>query len=193
MSARPWPPPRVVAATHNAGKLRELERLFAPWQVEVLGAGALGVPTVDETADDYCGNAILKAEAAARWTGLPALGDDAGFEVLALPGWLGVHTARWVETQGGYPAAISSLAAKLDLSARQPRELAAKLVCSLALAQVGHPTRAVLGEAHGWLRWPPHPAPGFAALLETSEPLVQDGVLTHRRLAFAALKDALSG
>src|SRR3990170_3731941 len=86
---------RLVIATHNSGKLREFAELLAPFPVEPLSAGALGLPEPDETGTTYAENARLKADAAARASGLPALADDSGLSVETLWGAPGIFSARW--------------------------------------------------------------------------------------------------
>ena len=92
---------RLVAATHNAGKLDEIRALLAPYPVEVVSAKALGLPEPEETEETFVGNARIKAHAAARASGLPALADDSGIEVDGLGGEPGVHTADWATVAGG--------------------------------------------------------------------------------------------
>src|SRR5580693_8819321 len=86
---------RLVAATHNSGKLRELEELLAPHGVELQSACALGLAEPEETGDTFAANAALKATIAARAAGLPALADDSGLCVEALGGAPGIYSARW--------------------------------------------------------------------------------------------------
>ena len=90
--------PRLVVATHNRGKLEEITALLAAWPVEVVPAAALGLPEPAETEASFLGNARIKAHAAARASGLPALADDSGIEIDALGGAPGVQTADWAET-----------------------------------------------------------------------------------------------
>jgi XTP/dITP diphosphohydrolase len=88
---------KLVIASHNKGKLREMVELMAPLGIEVVLAGDLGLPEPDETEDSYIGNARLKAVAAARASGLPALADDSGLSVDALGGAPGIYSARWAD------------------------------------------------------------------------------------------------
>ena len=106
MTRRVLHTPRLVLATHNAGKLREVAALLAPWGLEVTGAGALGLPEPAETEDSFLGNAGIKALAASRASGLPALADDSGFSLAALDGAPGVRTADWAETPAGRDYAL---------------------------------------------------------------------------------------
>ncbi|MEO7247688.1 MAG: non-canonical purine NTP pyrophosphatase, partial [Novosphingobium sp.] len=90
---------KLVIATHNAGKLREISALLAPYGVDCISAGALGLPEPDETGTTFVENALIKARAAARASGIPALADDSGLCVAALDGRPGVYTADWAERQ----------------------------------------------------------------------------------------------
>lgn len=90
---------KLVIATHNAGKLREISALLAPFGVDCVSAGDLGLPEPEETGTTFVENALLKAHAAAKAAGLPALADDSGLSVTALGGRPGVYTADWAERQ----------------------------------------------------------------------------------------------
>jgi XTP/dITP diphosphohydrolase len=91
----------LVVASHNPGKVREIGDLLRPFGVATVSAAELGLPEPDETEDTFEGNARLKALAAARASGLPALADDSGLAVIALGGDPGIHSARWAETAQG--------------------------------------------------------------------------------------------
>ncbi|MEQ1493572.1 MAG: non-canonical purine NTP pyrophosphatase, partial [Terricaulis sp.] len=86
---------RLVVASHNSGKVREIAALLGPFGVEPVSAGELGLPEPEETETTFVGNAALKARAAALASGLPALADDSGLEVFAIGGDPGVYSARW--------------------------------------------------------------------------------------------------
>lgn len=86
---------RIVIASHNAGKVKEFAELFAPFGIETVSASELDVPEPEETGKSFVDNAKLKAIAAAKASGLPALADDLGLEVAALGGEPGIHSARW--------------------------------------------------------------------------------------------------
>lgn len=130
---------RLVLASGNPGKLRELEELLAGAGVELSGLDT----GVAEDADTYAGNAARKAEAASAAAGLPALGDDSGLEVAALDGFPGVHSARVAATQAERERAL------LDRLAAVPRPWRARFVCVLALAVPGEPTRLFTGVTEG--------------------------------------------
>lgn len=93
--------PRLLVATHNAGKLDEMRALFAPHGIEVVGAAEMGLAEPAETEDSFIGNARIKARAAVEATGLPVLADDSGITVDGLDGAPGVYTADWAETPQG--------------------------------------------------------------------------------------------
>jgi XTP/dITP diphosphohydrolase len=139
--------PKLVLATHNAGKVREVAALLAPWGFAVASAGELGLPEPAETEDSFLGNARIKALAAATAAGLPALADDSGFSVAALEGAPGVHTADWAETPAGRDYAMAM--AKVEKLARHAKDRRAWFSCALVLAWPDGHTEGFLGEAHG--------------------------------------------
>lgn len=148
---------RLVVASHNAGKVREIAALLAPLGVEAVSAAELGLPEPEETEATFAGNAALKARTAAAASGWPALADDSGLEVFALGGAPGVFSARWAGQGRDFRAAMervwSELEGKLDRSAR--------FACVLALAEPGGAVRTFEGEARGAIVWPPRGEKGF--------------------------------
>jgi XTP/dITP diphosphohydrolase len=153
---------RLVVASHNAGKVREIGDLLAPFGVETVSAGALGLPEPPETEESFEGNARLKAHAAARASGLPALSDDSGIAVDLLGGAPGVHTADWAQTPSGrdYAAAMAKVHGLLEkMGAPDPRR--ARFVCCLCLAWPDGRDAAFTGRAEGRLVWPPRGDRGF--------------------------------
>ena len=150
---------KLVLATHNAGKLREVAELLAPWKLEVVSAGSLGLPEPAETEESFLGNARIKALASARGSGLPALADDSGFSVAALDGAPGVHTADWAETPDGRDYAMAM--AKVEKLARHSADRRAWFSCALVLAWPDGHMEGFLGEAHGSWVWPPRGTNGF--------------------------------
>lgn len=157
---------RLVIASHNPGKLREIDELLAPLGIATLSAASLGLPEPAETGASFAANARLKAEAAANASGLPALSDDSGLEVAALGGQPGIHSARWAEPVPGgrrdFRHAMRRVAEALDfLKARDRR---ARFVCALALAiptPGGVETRIFEGTVEGVIVWPPRGDRGF--------------------------------
>ena len=198
MSHRALTERRLVIATHNAGKLREISALLAPWGLEVISAGSLRLPEPAETEGSFLGNARLKALAAATASGLPALADDSGFSLAALDGAPGVHTADWAETFAGRDYAMGM--AKVEKLARHAPDRRAWFSCALVLAWPDGHSEGFLGEAHGTWVWPPRGEQGFGfdpmftaqGHAETfgEMPPETKHAISHRAHAFAQLKAA---
>lgn len=150
---------RLVVASHNAGKVREIKELLAPFGVEAVSAGALGLPEPEETETTFAGNARLKAVAAAEASGLPALADDSGLEVFAINRNPGVYSARWAGPEKDFRAAMTRVWAAVEQSGNADR--GARFVCALALAQPGGGVEIFEGEARGHIVWPPRGDKGF--------------------------------
>jgi XTP/dITP diphosphohydrolase len=146
---------RLVVATHNAGKLAEIAALLDGRPVEVVSAGALGLPEPPETETSFVGNARIKAHAAARASGLPALADDSGIEVDALGGAPGVHTADWAETPGGRDFVQAMTRTWDALEARgAPEPRTARFRCTLVLAWPDGHDEIFEGAVEGRVVWP---------------------------------------
>jgi XTP/dITP diphosphohydrolase len=150
---------RLVVASHNAGKVREIAALLAPLGVEAVSAGALGLPEPEETETSFTGNARLKAEAAAKASGLPALADDSGLEVFALDRAPGVYSARWAGPEKDFRVAMKRVWRELE--ERGASDRSARFVCALALAEPNGETHVFEGEARGEIVWPPRGEKGF--------------------------------
>jgi XTP/dITP diphosphohydrolase len=150
---------RLVVASHNQGKVREISALLSPLGVEAVSAGALGLPEPDETEPTFTGNAALKARAAAEGSGLPALADDSGLDVFALAGAPGVYSARWAGPDKNFGAAMERV--WRELQERGATNLFARFVCVLALAQPDGAVETFEGEARGRIVWPPRGEHGF--------------------------------
>lgn len=146
-----------MIATHNKGKLREIEALVAPFGVDVVGAGALGLPEPDETGTTFEANAKLKARAAAHGSGLPALADDSGLVVAALGGAPGIYSARWAGPGRDFSVAMAKV--EKELAGNPDRR--AYFVAVLALAWPDGAVETWRGEVHGALVWPPRGGNGF--------------------------------
>lgn len=145
----------LLVATHNAGKLEEFRQIMAPLGIMVTSAAEHGLPEPIETEDNFIGNARIKAHAAAKATGLPALADDSGLEVAALDGAPGVYTADWAETPTGrdFTMAMEKTHAKLtEIGAPQPWD--ARFRCTLVLAWPDGHDEVFEGHANGHLVWP---------------------------------------
>ena len=146
---------QLVLASHNGGKLRELDALMRPFGIAVLSAGSLGLPEPEETEADFAGNARLKAGAAAAAAGLPALADDSGFCVAALGGAPGVVSARWAGPEKDFAAAMQRVQREAGGESR------AWFMCALSLAWPDGATATFLGRVDGNTCWPPRGAHGF--------------------------------
>lgn len=146
---------RLVVATHNRGKLYEIAALLAPFGVTLTSAADHGLPEPEETEETFIGNARIKAHAAARATGLPALADDSGIEVEALGGAPGVHTADWAETPDGRDFALAmrrTWDALNAVNAPEPRR--ARFRCTLVLAWPDGHDEVFEGAMPGRIVWP---------------------------------------
>lgn len=158
---------KLVIATHNAGKLREISALLAPYGVECLSAGALGLPEPAETGMTFAENALIKARAAAEASQLPALADDSGLSVKALDGRPGVYTADWAERQWfeGPPGrdwymAMGKVEGML-CELGQETDRACWFSCVLAIAWPDGESAVYEGRVDGTFAWPPRGTMGF--------------------------------
>ncbi|HTH15851.1 MAG TPA: RdgB/HAM1 family non-canonical purine NTP pyrophosphatase [Magnetospirillum sp.] len=148
---------KLVIASHNAGKVREIGELLAPFGVEVVSAGELGLPEPEETGTTFVANAELKAHAAAKAANLPALADDSGLAVDALGGDPGIYSARWAGPSKDFAAAMALVNGKLGANSDRN----ARFVCALALAWPDGHCETFEGVVAGDLVWPPRGAQGF--------------------------------
>lgn len=194
---------RLVIASHNAGKVREIGELLAPYGVAVVAAAELGLPEPEETGATFVENAALKARAAAAGAGLPALADDSGLSVRALGGRPGIHSARWAGTPRDFGAAMErverALAAGAAPGAAPDRHAA--FVCALCLAWPDGTARCFEGRVEGELVWPPRGTRGFGydpifrpagerLTFGEMEP-ARKHAMSHRARAFAELVRAV--
>lgn len=184
---------KLVLASHNKGKLREIEALLRPLGIAVVSAGELGLPEPEENAPDFAGNARIKALAAASASGLPALSDDSGFCVAALNGAPGVLSARWAGPAKDFAAAMALVNQKRGAD---PDERA-WFIAALCLAWPDGHTETFLGRIDGTLTWPPRGDRGFgydpmfipAGAQQTFGEIEADQkhAISHRARAFAQL------
>ncbi|MCA8899889.1 MAG: RdgB/HAM1 family non-canonical purine NTP pyrophosphatase [Hyphomonas sp.] len=199
MTQRRLSPGRLVAATHNKGKVKELKDLFEPLGFEVVSALDLDLEEPEETEASFAGNALLKARAAAKSTGAPALSDDSGLAVTALGGAPGIYSARWAGEPRDFALAMQKVERELDDIGAEDRS--AKFVCVLAMVWPDGHEEVFEGEVHGELVWPPRGERGFGydpmfvADGETitfgeMDPARKHG-MSHRARAFEKLKAAL--
>jgi XTP/dITP diphosphohydrolase len=153
------PQDRLVVASHNPGKVREIKELLAPVAITTLGAADLGLPEPEETGNTFAENAALKAEAAARSASLPALSDDSGLSVAALNGAPGIYSARWAGPTKDFRVAMRRV--EEELRATESHDVRAYFVCVLALAAPGEQTQTYEGRVYGSLTFPPRGDKGF--------------------------------
>ncbi len=146
---------QILIATHNKGKLAEFALMLEPFGIAVLSAEALALPEPDETASSFAGNAQLKAIAAAKASGMPALADDSGISIAALDNAPGIFSARYAA--GDYPAAF----ARIIAAAEQRNDWRARFTCALCLAQPDGTTATYIGHADGLISKTPSGAEGF--------------------------------
>lgn len=153
---------KLVIASHNAGKIREIRALLDPFGVAVTSAAGYGLDEPEETEDTFAGNARIKAHYAAKGSGLPALSDDSGITVDALDGAPGVYTADWAETPNGrdFPMAMTKVWTLLeDQNAPMPRTAAFN--CTLCLAWPDGHDELFVGKVTGQVVWPMRGELGF--------------------------------
>lgn len=156
---------KLVVASRNAGKIREMRDLIEPFGFEVATADAFAAEEPEETGTTFEENAAIKALASARASGLPALADDSGLVVDALHGAPGVYTANWAETtEGGrdFPMAMRKVEHALnEVGATRPADRSGRFVSVLCLAWPDGHTETFRGEVEGTIVWPPRGDRGF--------------------------------
>jgi XTP/dITP diphosphohydrolase len=186
---------RLIVASHNQGKVREIGALIAPFGVSAVSAGELNLPEPEETEMTFIGNALLKAHAAAAAAGAPALADDSGLVVPALNGDPGIYSARWAGSDKDFNFAMRKV--EDALSAKGAADRSAHFICALALAWPDGEEAVFEGRVDGSLVWPMRGEKGFGY-----DPMFQpDGfaitfgemdpdakhAMSHRARAFAQL------
>ena len=189
---QPFAGHRLVIASHNPGKVEEIAALLAPFAVETIAAGSLGISEPEETGDSFEANAALKARAAVEASGLPALADDSGLVVPALGGAPGICSARWAGPARDFRVAMERVHRELG-----DKNRSAKFVAVLALAWPGGNIQLFRGEVEGSLTWPPRGDRGFgydpifipqgATLTFGEIGPVEKHRISHRARAFAKL------
>lgn len=195
---------RIVVASHNDGKVREIAELLAPFELDIIGAGALRLPEPEETGVSFVANAVIKAEAAARAAGLPAIADDSGLVVEALDGAPGIYSARWAGPDKDFGLAMRKVEEQLAAKgATAPSDRRAHFVCALALAWPEGERAVFDGRVDGTLVWPPRGSRGFgydpmflpdghAQTFGEMEPAAKHAI-SHRARAFRQLVDEVLG
>ena len=153
---------RLVIATHNPGKLAEMRELLAPYGIEAISAGELGLPEPEETGATFEANARIKASAAANAAQLPAFADDSGLVVDALGGQPGIYSARWAGPSKDFAAAMKQIERLLqERGATEPAQRTAHFVSALCVAWPDGHCEEVEARADGTLVWPPRGTAGF--------------------------------
>ena len=199
---------KLVIATHNAGKLREMRELLSLYGIAAVSAGELNLPEPDETGSTFAENAAIKAHAAAKASGLPAFADDSGLAVDALGGSPGIHSARWAGPDKDFARAMQAIDQMLrDHGATTPARRTAHFVSALCVAWPDGHTEDFEAIVEGTLVWPPRGDAGFGydpmflpdGHTRTFGEMTSDekhGLpprgqgLSHRARAFIALADA---
>ncbi|MHA7775574.1 RdgB/HAM1 family non-canonical purine NTP pyrophosphatase [Roseibium sp. M-1] len=162
MSHRKLQPGRLVVASHNKGKIREINELLEPYGFEVVSAGELNLPEPEETGVTFEENAALKAHAAAEASGLPSLADDSGFCVAALGGDPGIYSARWAGPEKDFAMAMRTVEEKLQaIGATSDAQRRGSFVAVLCLAWPDGHAEYFRGEVEGQIVWPPRGTQGF--------------------------------
>ena len=155
--------PKLVIATHNAGKLREIRELLAPHGIDCVGAAELDLPEPEEIGNTFVDNAELKAREATDLSGLPSLADDSGLAVDALHGLPGIFSARWAEDEAGtrdFGRAMERVWREVEAVGPDAGH-DAHFVCALSLAWPDGTIHSFEGKVHGTLVWPPRGDNGF--------------------------------
>lgn len=198
----------VIVASHNAGKVREINALVEPYGLMAISAATLKLAEPDETETMFAGNARLKSRAAADAAGLPAIADDSGLCVDALDGAPGIFTARWTGATKSDAVGMERIQRELDLrGATEPFRRKAHFVCALSVSWPANhgdfPGHDAIfeGRAFGTLVWPPRGARGFGydpmfqpnGRVETFGEMAPDlkHSISHRAEAFRKLQAAL--
>jgi len=187
---------RLVLASHNAGKLREITALLHPFQIDVLSAAELGLPEPEETGASFAENAELKARAAAAASGQVALSDDSGLCVAGLQGAPGIYSARWAGPNKDFGLAMAQVEERL----RNIKDRRAHFVCALSLCWPDGHCETFQGEVHGQLVFGPRGtrgfgydpifiADGYAITFGEMDPDAKHAI-SHRAIAFKKLIDA---
>lgn len=196
--------PKLVIATHNAGKLREIRALLEPFGIECTGAAELDLPEPEEIGITFVDNAELKAREAADLSGLPCLADDSGLSVDALHGMPGIFSARWAEDEAGsrdFGRAMERVWREVE-AAGEDAGHDAHFVCALSVAWPDGEIQTFEGKVHGTLVWPPRGNNGFgydpmfiATGMDSTfgeiDP-AEKHAISHRAEAFKLLVAALS-
>ena len=165
MTDRQFIEDKLVIATHNDGKMREIEALFAGFDFTIISANSLGLAEPNETEKTFIGNAVLKARAAALASGITALADDSGLSVTALNGAPGGHSARWAGPNRDFNIAMKAV--KEALLKAQSDDARAEFICALAIVWPDGQAISVEGKIQGVLKFPARGTRGFGSVSYT--------------------------
>jgi XTP/dITP diphosphohydrolase len=194
---------KLVVASHNPGKVKEIAELLEPLTLEVVSAAELGLLEPEETGSSFAENALIKAAAVCTASRLPALSDDSGLEVAALGNEPGIYSARWAGPNKDFALAMRNVEEKLQaIGARTPEQRRAQFVCVLSLCWPEKRHQEFEGRVAGSLVWPPRGSKGFGydpiflpdgyhQTFGEMEPQ-QKHALSHRARAFRKLMDFLA-
>ena len=191
---------KLIIASHNQGKVKEIGDLLDPFGLDVISAGALNLPEPEETGTSYIANAELKALAASQAANLPALADDSGLSVTALGGAPGIYSARWAGETKDFNHAMKRVADALLLSGSTDRS--AEFVCALSLAWPDGHIVSFEGRVGGTIAWPARGDKGFGydpIFVPTGHSITfgemapeKKHAMSHRAVAFSQLVDHLN-
>ena len=193
---------RLVVASHNPGKVREINELLAPYGLDAVSAGDLDLPEPVEDGASFAANAIIKARAASSRSGLPALSDDSGLEVHGLDGAPGIYSARWGGDQGDFQLAMQRVEEEfMKAGCTEPSQRRANFTCALAFVLPGCEPQVFEGKVFGQIVAPPRGDKGFGydpIFVAEGETLtfgemdpIAKHAMSHRARAFALFKAAV--
>lgn len=196
------PGSRLVIASNNAGKIREIGELLAPFRLDVASAAEFGLPEPEETGLTFAENAAIKACTTAEATGLASLADDSGLAVAALDGAPGIYSARWGGEQKDFTLAMSRVQQELEQRSIPQTRWQAAFICDLCLCLPDGTRHHFEGRADGTLTFPPRGDQGFGydpIFIPEGEtrtfaqmPAAEKQAISHRARAFAKLVAALA-
>lgn len=191
---------KLVVASHNPGKIREIRELLAPYSIEVLGGNEFNLSEPEENADSFKGNAQIKSRYFARHTSLPSLSDDSGLVIPALNGQPGIHSARWAGEKKNFTLAMQRIEKELKEKAGKAEGQPAHFVCALSLCLPGGRTSNFEGKVFGALTFPPRGEKGFGydpifipegyCVTFGEMDATQKHAISHRARAFRKFVDA---
>lgn len=192
----------LVIATHNAGKVREIGELLAPFSLRASSAGDHNLPEPEENGSTFAANAEIKACAAAQATGLPALADDSGLSVMALDGAPGIYSARWAGPQKDFALAMQRVQQELIARGVPESDWRASFICDLCLCLPDGTIHHFEGKIDGHLTFPPRGTMGFGydpIFVPDGEtrsfaemPPQEKHAISHRARAFTQFVDAIA-